>query len=64
MAFETPCLSEPSRNGAKSTTLTVELFCELSGSMEEETLKQPFGSRLSTGNAEKAYTSVIASNQT
>ena len=29
MAFETPFLSEPSRNGAKSTTFTMVLFCRL-----------------------------------
>ena len=28
MAFETPCLSEPSRNGAKSTTFTVDKLPE------------------------------------
>ena len=37
MAFETPCLSEPSRNGPKSTTLTVELFCLRSRPIVEAT---------------------------
>ena len=39
MAFDTPCRSEPSRNGAKSTTLTVDLFCKLSISMVEAVSK-------------------------